>query len=242
LKTIKTEVIDFHGIPVTVAWSVPKRGITLRVKSPDGNVTVSAPSGVGMNEIVDLLSQRHEWIIRNRDRILAQPHPVQPKYEDGESILLFGQPYTLRVIQSDTDYPGVGVKTDSIVMTVRKGAGFATRQRLMDDFRRQMLNFMISGLHDGYYEEMHCDPIPFRIMRRKSVWGTFNAKNRSIIYNLALSQVNPAYLQYVVVHEMTHQYVRAHNQEFYDRVAAFLPNWKELRAGLRKFAQGNVIF
>lgn len=235
-------MIDFHGIPVTVAWSVPKRGITLRVKSPDGNVTVSAPLGVCMNEIVDLLSQRHEWIIRNRERILAQPHPVQPKYEDGESILLFGQPYTLRVIQSDTDYPGVGVKTDSIVMTVRKGAGFATRQRLMDDFRRQMLNFMISGLHEAYYKEMHCDPIPFRIMRRKSVWGTFNVKNRSIIYNLALSQVDLTYLQYVVVHEMTHQYVRAHNKEFYDRVAAFLPNWKELRAGLRKFAAENVIF
>lgn len=235
-------MIDFHGIPVTVAWSVPKRGITLRIKSPDGNVTVSAPLGVGMNEVVDLLSQRHEWIIRNRERILAQPHPVQPKYEDGESILMFGQPYTLRVIQSDTDYPGVGVKTDSIVMTVRKGTSFATRKRMLDDFRRQMLNFMISGLHDGYYKEMHCDPIPFRIMRRKSVWGTFNARNRSIIYNLALSQVDLTYLQYVVVHEMTHQYVRAHNKEFYDRVATFLPNWKELRAGLRKFAQGNVIF
>jgi predicted metal-dependent hydrolase len=242
LKTIKTEVIDFHGIPVTVAWSVPKRGITLRVKSPDGNVTVSAPLGVSVNEVVDLLSQRHEWIIRNRERILAQPHPVQPKYEDGESILMFGQPYTLRVIQSDTDYPGVGVKTDSIVMTVRKGTSFATRKRMLDEFRLLTLDFMISGLHEAYYKEMHCDPIPFRIMRRKSVWGTFNARNRSIIYNLALSQVDLTYLQYVVVHEMTHQYVRAHNKEFYDRVATFLPNWKELRAGLRKFAQGNVIF
>ena len=235
-------MIDFHGIPVTVAWSVPKRGITLRVKSPDGNVTVSAPLGVSVNEVVDLLSQRHEWIIRNRERILAQPHPVQPKYEDGESILLFGQPYTLRVIQSDTDYPGVGVKTDSIVMTVRKGTSFATRKRMLDEFRLLTLDFMISGLHEAYYKEMHCDPIPFRIMRRKSVWGTFNARNRSIIYNLALSQVDLTYLQYVVVHEMTHQYVRAHNQEFYDRVAAFLPNWKELRAGLRKFASENVVF
>ncbi len=235
-------MIDFHGIPVTVAWSVPKRGITLRVKSPYGNVTVSAPSGVSVNEIVDLLSQRHEWIIRNRERILAQPHLVRPKYEDGESILLFGQPYTLRVIQSDTDYPGVGVKTDSIVMTVRKGTSFATRKRMLDDFRLLTLDFMISGLHEAYYKEMHCDPIPFRIMRRKSVWGTFNVKNRSIIYNLALSQVDLTYLQYVVVHEMTHQYVRAHNKEFYDRVAAFLPNWKELREGLRKFAAENVVF
>ncbi len=235
-------MVDFHGIPITVAWVVPKKGISLRVKSPDGNVTVSAPLGVGVNEIVNVLRLRHEWIIKNRERILAQPHPVQPKYEDGESILMFGNYYPLRIKESNTDFPIVKEEKDSILMVVRKGASFATRKCMVDNFRKRMLEMVISGLHEMYCQEMRCDPIPFHIMRRKSVWGTFNVRKRSIIYNLALAQVDLSYVQYVVLHEMTHQYVCAHNQEFYDRVAAFMPDWKERRDGLRKFAPGNVVF
>lgn len=62
------------------------------------------------------------------------------------------------------------------------------------------------------------------------------------MYNVALAQVDTVFVQYVVLHEMTHQYVHAHNKEFYDRMAAFMPNWRELRTGLKKFAISNVVF
>ena len=76
-------------------------------------------------------------------------------------------------------------------------------------------------------------PIPFRILRRKSVWGTYNVRSRSIIFNLALSQVPLECVQYVVLHEMTHQYVHAHNAEFYQRMSAFMPDWKQRRKALK---------
>ena len=91
----------------------------------------------------------------------------------------------------------------------------------------------VSVYMNDYQSKLSCAPIPFRILRRKSVWGTFNVRSRSIIFNLALAQVPLECVQYVVLHEMTHQYVHAHNAEFYQRMSAFMPDWKQRRSTLK---------
>lgn len=56
-------------------WVIRKnvKNITVHVTSPDGRIEVSAPPRVPDSEIEDLVMRKRNWIVRNRDIILASP-------------------------------------------------------------------------------------------------------------------------------------------------------------------------
>ena len=121
----------------------------------------------------------------------------------------------------------------SITLHIKPVSTREKREALLHTFYKERLAMVVSVYMNDYQTKLACDPIPFRILRRKSVWGTYNVRNRSIVFNLALSQAPLECVQYVVLHEMTHQYVHAHNAEFYQRMSAFMPDWKQRRKMLK---------
>ncbi len=239
---VKTEIIDLHGIPVAISWKTDKRGVSFRVKPPDGSVSVSAASYISRKDVLDAIEQRYAWIVKAIKKVSSRQRPSSLQYVDGDVVLLFGVEYPLRVETAGKCGGKVRFDGKSITLTVGQNSTPESRRKLLDSFYKERLSMVLQVFQRYYYVKMGCDEIPFSIQRRKSVWGTFNIKKRSIMYNVALAQVDTVFVQYVVLHEMTHQYVHAHNKEFYDRMAAFMPNWRELRTGLKKFAISNVVF
>lgn len=165
-----------------------------------------------------------------------------PQYIDGEQHLLFGVRYPLKVVQIQRGRNHLQFDGKTIMLHLRPDATFQQRQRLMHRFYSERLAVVVEVFMKNYQQTMQCPDIPFRIMRRKSVWGTYHVLTRTIIYNLLLAQVDTSLVQYVVLHEMTHQYVAAHNADFYARVAALMPDWSQRRKTLREFALQNISF
>lgn len=46
--------------------------------------------------------------------------------------------------------------------------------------------------------------------------------------------MEPRFLEYVLVHEMTHLWANGHGADFQRRMSAYLPSWRELRRELNK--------
>ena len=86
----------------------------------------------------------------------------------------------------------------------------------------------------------HWGPIigrkPTRITLRlmTSRWGSCTPKTGRIRLNLQLAELPSQFLEYVLVHEMTHLWVHGHGSEFQRRMSAYLPNWRVLRRELNR--------
>lgn len=65
---MKRECVYVHGIPVTIEYRKVKN-VNLYVKSPDGQVLVTAPEYVRKSHIRKFLESKEEWILRNRERV-----------------------------------------------------------------------------------------------------------------------------------------------------------------------------
>jgi hypothetical protein len=75
-------------------------------------------------------------------------------------------------------------------------------------------------------------PPPLTVKDMRSRWGSCSAKGRvSLHWGLVL--LDPALLDYVVVHELCHLRELNHGPAFWRRVAAVLPDWRERRKRLR---------
>ena len=66
-------------------------------------------------------------------------------------------------------------------------------------------------------------------------WGSCSSKN-SINLSLWLMLVPAELIDYVLVHELVHVKFKHHQTNFWDEVARFQPDYKELRAKLKKYS------
>jgi predicted metal-dependent hydrolase len=73
------------------------------------------------------------------------------------------------------------------------------------------------------------------VQRMKTRWGTCNPVARTIRLNSELAKRAPEYLEYVVVHELAHMLEASHGARFRALMDGFLPGWRELREGLKRF-------
>lgn len=65
-------------------------------------------------------------------------------------------------------------------------------------------------------------------------WGSCTPKTGRIRLNLQLGFMDPKFLEYVLVHEMTHLWVGGHGSEFQAHMSTYLPYWKQLRRQLNR--------
>ena len=69
-----------------------------------------------------------------------------------------------------------------------------------------------------------------------SRWGSCTPKTGRIRLNLQLGLMEPKFLEYVLVHELTHLWEHGHGPRFRARMDAYLPGWRELRRELNRRA------
>lgn len=74
--------------------------------------------------------------------------------------------------------------------------------------------------------------ITLRIMTSR--WGSCTPKTGRIRLNLQLGLMDPKFLEYVLVHEMTHLWENGHGEGFQRRMSAYLPQWRQLRRELNR--------
>lgn len=77
------------------------------------------------------------------------------------------------------------------------------------------------------------------IRNQRSRWGSCSRKG-NLNFNYKLVFLTPAQQDYVIVHEICHIKEFNHAKAFWLLVAETIPEWKKLRAELRKVGQGEL--
>lgn len=75
----------------------------------------------------------------------------------------------------------------------------------------------------------------YTIRYMTSRWGSCSPTHRKISINAALGQIPPEYTEYVLIHELAHLTEANHSPAFWNIVARYCPNWRQLRAGLKRY-------
>jgi len=94
------------------------------------------------------------------------------------------------------------------------------------------LGFLLLELNTVWSQRLAEPNVAWKIRRMKSVWGSCHFRRRSITYSAELARVPRAYVEYVVVHELTHLKAPNHGPLFYRLMDERMPGWQRLRREL----------
>ncbi|PST45772.1 metal-dependent hydrolase [Bifidobacterium callitrichos] len=133
--------------------------------------------------------------------------------------------------------PSVSPSSDSPASNDGDDADFDRNYVWTDDRRKRAeaaINAALPGLLDKWTPIVGKSPTHITLRLMTSRWGSCTPKTGRIRLNLQLGLMEPEFLEYVLVHELTHLWERGHGERFRARMDAYLPRWRDLRRELNR--------
>jgi len=235
---VETGAVRFGAtlIPFTTIRSRRRRKTIEITLDPVEGVLVSAPEGVPAQEVTNVVRRRAAWIVRKSTDPVLRPQPKQ--FVSGESL-----PYLGRQVQMLVE-PGQARRTnvrfdhwtfriavpDHLAGDARRQAALAA---IIDWYRRRAVERLASVARSW---SRRLGVAPARVLTRdqRQRWGSC-APDGTIRFNWRVVMMQPALIDYVVLHEVLHLKIRRHSREYWAEVAALMPDFKTRRARLREF-------
>ncbi len=214
------------------------KNVHLSVYPPDGKVRVSAPGNMSLETIRVFLVSKVGWIRKQQGTLRGQERESPRDYIDRESHYFNGRRYLLKVIEHDAP-ARVELNPKSMELYVRPGTSRKKRQVIVNEWNRKQLKNSIPDIIRKYEKLIDIVVHDFGVKKMKTKWGTCNVEAKRIWLNLELAKKPGEYLEYVVVHEMTHLLEPTHNNRFVTLMNMFMPKWKFYRDELNRLPVGH---
>jgi predicted metal-dependent hydrolase len=205
--------------------------------APDLSITVNAPAGRTIEEVLARARRRTPWILK-QVRYFEQflPRSQAPRYASGETIEFLGRQYRLKIVQgsrADVKLTGrflwVSAPNRRDRLAVRELVSSWYLERARVTFGRRLdLNLQVAKRY-GVREAS----LRLRRMRRR--WGSCGAKG-TILLNTELVRAPVHCIDYVIVHELCHLMVAHHGPKFYRLLDRMMPDWRLRKERLERVA------
>ena len=204
------------------------KNVHLSVHPPSGRVRIAAPEHMNLDTVRVFAVSKLAWIQKQQKKLREQERETPREYLDRESHYVWGKRYLLRIIERD-GAPAVELKAGSMILRVRPGASADARGAIVSKWYREQLKMAIPDLLAKWEPIVGENAERVFVQKMKTKWGTCNPVRRSIRLNTDLAKKPPQYLEYILVHELTHLLEKTHNDRFTALMDRFMPQWREYR-------------
>ena len=194
----------------------------------DHRVVVRAPMETSEEVIKEVIEKKKRLLRKKIEH--NQKYPVErdvKEFVSGESLLYLGKQYKLLVVEE----PVEEVMFDSKFF-INKNSQPVANLLFKQWYLKAAVKFIVPkaktiarqlGVH---YNNISILDLKFR-------WGSCTPKD-NIHLNWRLIKAPVTVIEYIIVHELTHLLEANHSPDFWNRVAAQLPNYEKAKAWLKE--------
>jgi len=203
---------------------------------PDLRVTVDAPAGKSLENVLARVKRRAGWIVKQRTFFKQfMPRLPEKRYVSGETFYYLGRQYRLKVVQSSWS----SVKLIGRFIWVHTPNRHDRRivKRLVQRWYREHAVAAFERRLDICHETAKRYGIrrpQIRLRRMTRRWGSSNGR-KGILLNIELVKVPVHCIDYVMMHELCHLKITNHSRGFYRLLSRGMPDWEHRKARLEQF-------
>ncbi|MEK6627189.1 MAG: SprT family zinc-dependent metalloprotease [Bdellovibrionota bacterium] len=215
------------------------KNIHLSVYPPTGKVRISAPLRMKFDAIRMFALSKLSWIKSKQKKLNNQKRESQREFIDRESHYLWGRRYLLNIVES-VQSPRVELKHDKIVLHVKQKSSRRTMEALVEQWYRDLIKEEAPEIIAKWEPILGVKVKRVFVQLMKTKWGSCSPKTASVRLNTELARKPKEFLEYIIVHEMTHLRVPTHNARFASIMDQNMPNWRQYRDELNRLPLRDV--
>ena len=166
----------------------------------------------------------NKLIKENYNRICKMIDFQEKKAKNNNGFFYLGKQYVV----IHTDKKGITFDGDKVYI----GNDF----NIDNWYKREANKLFLERLNYNYNKFTKNIPYPkLRIRKMTTRWGVCNIKTHIITLNLELMKRDIGYLDYVIIHEMSHLIYGDHSRSFWSLVEKNMPDYKKYREEMKEF-------
>lgn len=201
--------------------------VVIEKKSSNKNTYIRVKKDLKIHVTTTLFTSTRsitKLIDENYDRICKMIDFQEVKVKNNTGFFYLGKQYVL----VRTDNPGITFSGDKV---------FVNHDFDIDKwYKKQAKELFQERLDYNYERYTRKIPMPkLRIRKMTSRWGVCNIRTHIITLNLELMKRDISYLDYVIIHEMTHLIHGDHSARFWKVVEENMPDYKKYREEMKEF-------
>lgn len=216
-RKISEENRKIAGMTVAIVRK-PIKNMYLRIKPPNADIVVSAPQRMTERTIIRFVTERKTWIERARRNMLQARDAQVAAQIEAQDGGLGNSGDTRDADDSDTPIHGNAGDPHTFVWTNETKA-----------LAKRNIESRLPALLTKWGPIVGRTPTHITLRVMSTRWGSCTPKTGRVRLNLQLGLMAPRFLEYVLVHEMTHLWENGHGEGFQKRMSAYLPQWRQLR-------------
>ena len=200
---------------------------------PFGRLVVRAPRTCKEERIFAFLEEKETWILRKKAEREGAGIRLPSENLDGESVLLFGENYTLRLWEYGNVY--LNVEEKQLFLPDQD-----TKKKLVNFLKKEAKPLFLEYA-DRYAERMGTAYKKLSVTGARTRWGSCSFDD-SLHFSFRLLYAPKEMIEYVVVHELAHTKHKNHSPLFWAEVGKYIPDYKKRRKWLKTHALLMQIF
>ncbi len=220
-----------HSIDFVLQYAKRK---TLGIKvNPDTSVVVIAPRDLSREKIIEAVSKKAMWILRQKSFFLGMdtiPNDVIAK--SGFSVNYLGRRY--KIVVETGNKNEVTYKGNLFLITVKKKA---QAQEIFESWLKQKAYQKITEIARPIikkFSEEHNAPSAIYFQEMPTRWGSCTVRNK-LIFNPKLIHTPKRCIEYVVMHELCHIVYKNHSSSFFELLTKQMPDWEQRKEKLNQY-------
>ena len=229
--------VRFGGTTIEYeVWRSERRKKTVQITVDGGGVQVLAPAATPDSDLKAIVRNRAAWILNHATD--AALEAVPKRFISGETLPYLGR--NVKLIIEPADVPAPQVRFDHWRFRVSIPDG------LEEEERYQRIRRVVVGWYRGRADERlrssvqrwwsrlgNGDEPTILIRDQRQRWGSC-APDGTLRFNWRVVMLEPALVEYVVVHELVHLSISNHSDDFWRLMAGVLPDVDHRRRRLRE--------
>ena len=219
-----------------VTFQKRKGARNLRIHINGSEVKVTLPNAVPYRVAHQYVLQKRGWVLEHvKERLI---------FRNGD---LIGKSHRLEIERSPTTDVKTRVNNETIKIQLpvdleesSEQVQSKIRSAVERALKKQANSLIIPRLNDLALE----NGFQFnetRVKKLKRRWGSCDSNN-NITINLFLSQIPWELIDYVLIHELSHTRKMNHSRDFWKIVGNIIPDYKQRRKTMKRFAPEAYVF
>ncbi|MBU1077067.1 MAG: M48 family metallopeptidase [Spirochaetes bacterium] len=212
----KTDPITFQIVPKRI------RHIYIKIY-PDKKVVVTAPPHTDLKKIKDLVIKKGNWIRKKLNESIRKMELIR------DNSLLFKGIYIPMEISPNVNKEKPVYTGEKILLSNK----IRNRKKKLEEFLKDECFHYIAGSIDRYCTLLKVSYRAFTVKKIKR-WG-FCRSNRELVFNLFLIALPIRFIDYIILHEVTHLLHFNHSHRFKNILLKYFPDKKRIEKELKRY-------
>lgn len=211
-----------------------RRSLSITI-TQKGEVIVHAPKRLSMDNIINFVNEKSNWIETKRIEILK-------KQEDHKDILTYNKMLFLGKQYLKYEMNGIKkVELTTSCLLCPKGLDESELLFKIAKWYMQTAKSILAERLEYLANLMQLDYNSFKISNTKNRWGSCDTKG-NIKINFRLIMLPHKIIDYVLIHELSHLVEFNHSKKFYRVIESVMPNYDEARKNLKYYSDILLLF